>query len=105
MKLRFTPSARLQFLGAVAYIRRDDPAAAVRFRDHAERVLRRWIRFPDSGRLVPEFPDLPFREVLVAPYRLFYRRKEKVVWVVAVWHGARIPTEPKRSEERRRGGR
>jgi plasmid stabilization system protein ParE len=42
----------------------------------------------------PEFPDLPFREVIVKPYRFFYRIKDKAVWIVAVWHGAQLPDQP-----------
>ena len=95
MKVRFTPSGRRQFLDAVAYIVRDDPVAARRFRQRAEAVLRRLERFPRSGRILPEFPELPYREVIVAPYRLFYRVEGKTVWVVAVWHGAQIPEEPR----------
>jgi len=84
----------MQFLAAVAYIMKEDPQAALRFRVKAERALRRLARFPESGRLIPEFPDLPFREVIVPPYRFFYRRKGSVVWVVATWHGAQLPAEP-----------
>lgn len=94
MKIRFTPSGRLQFLEALSYIRRDNPQAALKFRQRAERALRRLGRYPESGRLVPEFPDLPFREVIVAPYRFFYRVEQKTVWIVAVWHGAQSPQEP-----------
>ena len=94
MKILFTPTARLQFLEAVEYIRRDSPAAASDFRDKAEKSLSRLKRFPESGRLLPEFPDLPFREVVVPPYRFFYRVKDETVWVVAVWHGAQLPYEP-----------
>jgi toxin ParE1/3/4 len=95
LRVRFTPSGRRQFLDAITYILRDDPAAARRFRQRADRVLRRLERFPESGRVLPEFPDLPFREVIVAPYRFFYRLADKTVWVVGVWHGAQISKEPK----------
>ncbi len=57
-------------------------------------LLRRLERYPKSGRLLPEFPELPFREVIVPPYRFFYRLGSKTVWVVAVWHGAQLPGEP-----------
>lgn len=95
MRIRFTPTGRAQFLAAIAYIRRENPAAAVRFRQRVEQTLRRLEQFPESGRVVPEFPELPYREVIVSPYRLFYRIKEAVVWVVAVWHGAQPPEEPR----------
>jgi plasmid stabilization system protein ParE len=43
--------------------------------------------------MLPEFPDTHYREVIVAPYRFFYRVKDNVVWIVAVWHGAQIPED------------
>lgn len=94
MKIVLTPSARDQFLRALAYIRRDNPSAAVSFRQKAERVLLRLRDYPESGRTLPEFPDDHFREVIVAPYRFFYRVKDDVVWVVAVWHGTQMPDHP-----------
>jgi len=94
MKVRFTPSARTQFLSTLSYIRQDKPSAANRFRDRAEKKLRRLEDLPESGRIIPEFPELPYREVIVTPYRFFYRIKNDVVWIVAVWHGAQLPKEP-----------
>ncbi len=94
MSVRFTPSARSQFLAAIAYIKRDNPEAARLFRDRAEDVLRRIEKFPDSGRVIPEFPELPYREVIVAPYRFFYRQEDGTVWIASVWHGAQLPDEP-----------
>lgn len=94
MRVRFTPSARLHFLEALAHIRRDKPQAARTFRRQAEKALRRLGDYPESGRLIPEFPDLPHREVIVSPYRFFYRVEKKTVWIVAVWHGAQEVGEP-----------
>ncbi|MCF8111138.1 MAG: type II toxin-antitoxin system RelE/ParE family toxin [Desulfobacteraceae bacterium] len=96
MKVQFTSSARAQFLSALSYILKDKPSAAVSFRNRAEKILRRLEDFPESGRNIPEFPDLPYREVIVSPYRFFYKCKNDVVWIVAVWHGAQLPKEPKR---------
>ncbi|MDO3376847.1 type II toxin-antitoxin system RelE/ParE family toxin [Geoalkalibacter halelectricus] len=94
MKIVFSPSARDQFLQALAYIRRDKPSAAVSFRQKAEKALLRLRDYPESGRTLPEFPDIPYREVIVSPYRFFYRIKGEVVWVVAVWHDAQIAEVP-----------
>jgi len=91
MKVKFTPSARVQFLEGLEYIRQDSPSAADHFRKKAEAVLRRLEEFPESGRSIPEFPGLPHREVLVPPYRFFYRVAGKTVWIVAVWHSAQLP--------------
>lgn len=95
MKVQFTPSARNQFLSALSYIRRDKTSAAINFRNKAETILRRLEKFPESGRIISEFPEFPYREVIVSPYRFFYKMKDNIVWVVAVWHGAQLPEEPK----------
>ena len=94
MKILFTPTGRRQFLESVSYVHHDKPSAVVSFRQQAEKTLSRLKKFPDSGRLLPEFPDLPFRELIVRPYRFFYRVKDDVIWIVAVWHGAQFPDEP-----------
>lgn len=101
MKVLFTPTARRLFVDVVVRIMNADPGAAVAFRQGAERSLRRLERFPSSGRRIPEFPDLPFREIVFHPYRFFYAirstRQGKAVWVVAVWHDAQLPDSPEES--------
>jgi toxin ParE1/3/4 len=98
MRIRFTPAAERSFLNAIEYILEEDPAAAKRFRDRSEKVLRRLEEFPESGRYLPEFPDLPYREIIVRPYRFFYRVKGKTVWIVAVWHSAQVADITEQSE-------
>jgi toxin ParE1/3/4 len=93
-RIFFTPTARAQFLAALTYIRADDPVAAAALRDRAEALLSRLRDFPESGRILPEFPDLPFREVVVAPCRFFYRVRSDTVWIVAVWHAAQLTGDP-----------
>jgi hypothetical protein len=58
----------------------------------SRKVLSGWTIL--NGRIIPEFPDLPYREVVISPYRFFYGLKGETVWVVAVWHGAQMPKEP-----------
>jgi plasmid stabilization system protein ParE len=94
VKVKFTPSAKTQFLSALSYIRKDKPSAAINFRNRAEKILRRLEDFPESGRIIPEFPELPYREVIISSHRFFYKIKDDVVWIVAVWHGAQLPKEP-----------
>ncbi len=67
--------------------------AAAKLRRRAEKILRRLEKFPKSGRLIPEFPDLPYREVIAPPYRFFYRVEGETVWIVAVWHSSQLPHE------------
>ena len=94
MKLQSTPGARSQLLAAIAYIRFDDPGAARAFRERAESALRELKSFPDLGRQIPEFPELPHRELIVRPYRFFYRVAGSTIWIIGVWHGRRRPAKP-----------
>jgi toxin ParE1/3/4 len=94
LRILFTPTARRQFLETLAYIYQDNPSAAIDFRQKAEKVISPLQEHPESGRYLPEFPDLPYREVIIKPYRLFYQVKYKTVWIVAVWHSAQLPDEP-----------
>jgi hypothetical protein len=57
--------------------------------------LRRLEDFPESGRIIPEFPELPHWKVIIPPFRFFYKIKGDVVWIVAVWHGAQLPKQPR----------
>jgi plasmid stabilization system protein ParE len=59
VRVRFTLTERRQFLAALAHIRRDNPAAAVRFRQRTEEILRRLEQFPASGRGTQSFPNSP----------------------------------------------
>jgi toxin ParE1/3/4 len=96
LRILFTPTGHRQFLEAIAYIHRDKPSAAMAFRQKAEKSLSRLKKFPESGRPLPEFPELPFREVIVNPYRFFYKVKNDEIWIVAVWHDAQLPEEPEK---------
>jgi plasmid stabilization system protein ParE len=100
VKVRFTKGGRRQFLAAIRYIAEENPSAAVRFRLRAEKRLRPLQQFPHLGRHLPEFPELPHREIILRPYRFFYRVQSATVWVVAVWHGAQIPKAPARGARR-----
>lgn len=47
--------------------------------------------FPESGRVVPELPEGPYREVIAAPYRIVYRHEQPDrVLVMAVVHSSRL---------------
>jgi len=94
LEVLFTPSARIHFLDAVGAIQKYDQGAAKKFRENVGVALKRLGRFPKSGTAIAEFPDLPYREIYVKPYRFFYRTQKDVVWVVAVWYGTQVPSTP-----------
>lgn len=94
MRVRFTPQADRQYLEALRYIRSKNPAGAVTVMHRAEAVIAQLREHPYSGHVIPEYPDLPHRELPVPPYRFFHRVVDDTVWITAVWHARQLPGQP-----------
>jgi plasmid stabilization system protein ParE len=92
----FSSSARRTFIDIIRYIKvhENRPMAAARFFERSKAKLERLKRFPNSGRKIPEIPDLEHREVLITPYRFIYKVRERKVYIVAIWHQSQIIEEP-----------
>jgi toxin ParE1/3/4 len=75
------------------YISRDSPHFGVLTAQRIVGTVERLTRFPESGRIVPEFGDARLREVLWRNYRIVYRLSPMAVEIVTVFHGARIFTD------------
>jgi len=73
----------------VALIAVDRPSGATGWLDTVVDKTRSLVLFPDMGRMVPELQKPMIREVLVAPYRIIYRRDETEVVILAVHHARR----------------
>lgn len=86
MKIVWSPLAVDQAAQAFASIAAERPDAAQhRLEELIERASS-LARFPEMGRTVPEAGRPSVREVLVAPYRLIYRRDTTMVVILAVHH-------------------
>lgn len=96
MLVRFTPAADATYLQIIRHIAAENPFAARRFMQRVQESRSRLGKFPQLGHYIPEFPDRPFRQFIIDPYRFFYRIDGQTVWIVAVWHGKQIPAEPQR---------
>lgn len=94
MRVRFTPQAERQYFEALRFIRDKSPAGAATVQTRAELVIAQLRKHPQSGHAIPEFPDLPHRELPVPPYRFFHRVVDDTVWIVGVWHARQLPEEP-----------
>lgn len=98
MKIDFTPTARARLREITRYLAGVNPLAAQKRLAEMDRAASRLARFPRLGHRVPEFADLPIRQLIIHhPYRLFFVLDEarQTVWVVDVWHGAELPSRPK----------
>ena len=82
----FTESARWQLREAVQSIGRRSPTQASAFRDRPEHLIRNREGLEAEGRALPEFLDVPFREILIEGYRVFFRAESDTLWIAGIWN-------------------
>ena len=99
MRVTWTRPAVADVLQIRDYVAADSPRYA---RIVAERLfasVERLMRYPLSGRVVPELNDPSLREVVDAPYRIVYRVGVEALEILTVVHAARqFPTDVVRSQ-------
>lgn len=88
MKVLLTNSGRRQLRAAVQTIHRRDRDRARRFRTEIESLLTAPDEIVQQGTPLPEFADLPFREVPIDGYRFFFRSEGETLWLAGVWAAA-----------------
>lgn len=93
--LVWTQPALDSLLEIVRHIQADIPTAAHRFTEQMKKKVSRLTHFPDSGRIVPEFPGSGLREMIVGNYRIIYRiaARPPRVELLTVRHGVRLLPE------------
>ena len=81
--------------GIYDYIARDSPLYARHQVERFSTSIERLLLYPDSGRHLPEFQNLPHREVIVDNYRVIYRYdpESDEIMVVVIVHGRRLLTK------------
>lgn len=73
------------------FISRDSPRYAQLTVERITELAARLSRFPQMGQILPEFPHLAYRQMVVGSYRLIYREdpaRTRIV-VMGVIHGSR----------------
>ena len=86
LRLRWTEQAVAQ-LGAIAeQIATSSPVYAETVVDRIVHRLAQAQRFPESGRMVPEYERAEIRELIEFPYRVIYRVSAEAIEVVAILH-------------------
>ena len=88
--VRWTQRARDDLRDIHDFIARDSPRAAEALVERLLTATERLAVFPESGRVVPEFPALGYREIIVSGYRVLHRLAGNTVWITAVVHGRRL---------------
>ena len=89
-RLIWTEPALADLEAIAEYIALDNPAAASRLVERVFESVERLERFPTSGKRPPEMPRLPYRELVVAPCRVFYRVERDTVFLLYVMRAERL---------------
>ena len=94
MRVHWTNAARRHLQAIHDYIAQDSKRYARRMVD---RLTRRSLQLADQpllGARAEKYEDQDIREVIVKPYRMFYRVKPGQVDILAVIHSAReLPSQ------------
>ena len=86
MKITWSPLAIERIQEISDYIQQDSPGAAEKFVEAIFSEAQRLKDFPNLGRKIPDFPNLPYRELLFENYRIIYRSGDSEVVVISIRH-------------------
>jgi len=80
-------SAEKDLISIIDYISLDSPFMAhEKFKEIRTKALS-LETYPDRGRIVPELQEqgiIQYRELIISPWRIIYRKSEKKVYVLSV---------------------
>jgi toxin ParE1/3/4 len=89
VELIWTEASLRELEDIAEYIALDKPSAAKAFVERVFDVIDRLRLFPESGRLLPELPELSYREVLCPPCRIIYKMADQKITILFVVRSAR----------------
>jgi len=89
-RLIWAQQALDDFERLLEYIAKDSPLAARRFGEKLIARVELLQSYPEIGGWVLEDRSRRYREILQGNYRVIYRTDENVVYLVAVYHAARL---------------
>jgi len=101
-RLIWTEPALTDLEVIAGYIALDKPDAAKRYVQRVFEAVDRLERFPNSGSIPPEIPDLSYRQVVVPPCRIFYRAEKEHVFILYVMRSDRLFREEILEERKRK---
>ena len=90
-EVRLLPQAEEDFLEIIHYIAEDKPSAAEKMADRFEKAFLSLSENPMAGRTTRDnrLKLLQYRVLIVESYLVFYRIKNRIVYVFRILHGAR----------------
>ena len=91
-KVVWASVAANDFQDIVTFLSDEVPQAAVTFVDRIDDAVKKLQSHPQMGRVVPELQRqniTRYREVVVSPWRLFYRYEKETIYIISLIDGRR----------------
>jgi len=96
-EIRWSLSAVDDLKSICLYIEKDSSYYAANFAKNVIARIELLLKFPEAGRIVPEYDESHIREIIYQNYRIVYRIKKDVIEIVRISHGAKLlPDYPER---------
>ncbi len=99
-QLRWTEQAIVHLEHIVDHISMTSPIYAEGVVLRIEERLQFSREYPDMGKRVPEYDDVSVRELVVTPYRVFYRPGAEIIEVLAIVHSRQLLPEDMQTSAR-----
>lgn len=93
MNIKWSPLSIERVTEIARFIAEDNPAAAEKWVDSIFDSVEKLARFPQSGRVVPEFNKEEIREIIFGNYRIIYQVNVSLVEILTVRHGRQLLSE------------
>ena len=90
IKVKWSPEALEDVESIAEYISRDSEFYARATLSKIIDLCESLTKFPQMGRMVPEFKDKKIRERLIYSYRLVYKIERTYILIVAIIHDKRL---------------
>jgi plasmid stabilization system protein ParE len=72
----------------ILYIAKDSVYYASNFAKNILTRIENLMKFPYSGRIVPEYSNPAIREIIYQNYRIVYKIEKKTIFLALVTHGS-----------------
>ncbi len=90
MKIKWSPLSIERVTEIALYIANDKVGAADNWIDSVFSAVEKLAKFPQSGRIVPEFKKEDIRELIHGNYRIIYQVTQENIEILTVRHGMQL---------------
>jgi len=90
VKIFWTQNAKKQIIQIEEFIAEDNPSSAIDFVEKLINTTETLTKFPQKGRMVPEFSQTNIRELLYKNYRVVYLINNSKIEILTIFEGHRL---------------